>query len=89
MNIDDQSIANNALEQAGKGWPPHAKKFLDELYASFGSTKDEQKYNVLLLSLGINESSISFSHNPTVAQKCAMLEYEILSNNGLIQLVLA
>ena len=59
--------------------------FLAALYESVGAKTWEQKFNLLQLKLGGNNS---FSHNPTWEQKTAMLEYELLEKERLIKLVL-
>jgi hypothetical protein len=62
-----------------------ADKFLEEFYASVGATTWEQKLNLLEMKLGRS----NFSHNPTAEQKVGCYEYELLEQQGLIELVLA
>ena len=62
-----------------------ADEFLEELYQSVGASTPEQKYNTLVLKLGYQDHTINFSHNPTWEQKQAMLEYEFLEREGLIE----
>lgn len=66
-----------------------ADAYLEKLYASVGAVTDEQKYNTLMLKMGINDSNISFSHDPTWEQKKAMLEYDLLANENLIEQIYA
>ena len=58
---------------------------MDEFYASVGARTMEQKYNLLELKLGKS----NFSHAPTIEQKIGCYEYELLEQEGLIELVLA
>ena len=67
----------------------NADAFLEELYKQFNAVTFEQKYSVLCRSLDSLETDHCFSHNPTMEQKCAMLEYEVLHQMGKISLVLA
>lgn len=60
-----------------------ADKFLDDLYQSVGAISDTQKFNLLTLILG---GTFCFSHDPSDAQKVAMLEYDLLHRHGLIEL---
>ena len=62
-----------------------ADKYLEEFYNSVGAKTWEQKLNLLTLKLG----PCSFSHNATAEQKVAAMEYELLYNAELIELVLA
>ncbi len=62
-----------------------ADAFLQALYESVGATTDEQKYHTITLKLGYDEKNIGFSHNPTWAQKTAMMEYDLLEKEGLYQ----
>lgn len=66
-----------------------ADKFLKGFYNSVGAKTFEQKYNVLMIALGIDPKNQTFSHNPTWKQKVGMLEYELLENKGLIELTSA
>ena len=64
-----------------------ADAYLDALYKSVGAVTPEQQFNTLLLKLGVEHQFIGFSHNPTWEQKVAMLEYDILEREGLIEMV--
>jgi hypothetical protein len=63
-----------------------ADKFLKALYSSVGAKTWLHKYNTLMLKLGIEKGSQSFSHNPTTQQKVGMMEYELLERERLIEL---
>ena len=64
-----------------------ADAYLDALYKSVGASTPEQRYNTLILKLGYDHQFIGFSHNPSWEQKQAMLEYDILEREGLIEMV--
>ena len=63
-----------------------ADKYLKVLYQSVGAKTWTQKYNTLMLKLGIVEGSQCFSHEPTMRQKVGMMEYELLERENLIEL---
>lgn len=66
-----------------------ADKYLSELYRSAGAETWKQKFHTLEGALAIVPNTTSFSHKPTWRQKAGMLEYDVLENEGLINLVLA
>ena len=68
-----------------------ADAYLKSLYDSVGATTPEQKYNTIYMKLGyhIDNVTINFSHDPSWEQKQAMMEYDILEREGLIQLIYA
>ena len=66
-----------------------ADKYLKDLYESVGVIAPEQKYNVLFMKLGyhLDGTIINYSHNPTWEQKLGTLEYDLLEQDGLIEVV--
>jgi hypothetical protein len=65
-------------------YPPEVQKWLDHFYAQFGSTKPEEKLALLNRLYGPS----NFSHDLAPSQMVAAIEYELLSNEGLIELQL-
>ena len=68
-----------------------ADEYLKALYESVGATTAEQRYNTLFMKMGyhLDGTVINFSHDPNWEQKQAMMEYDLLEREGLIELVLA
>ena len=68
-----------------------ADAYLKALYESVGAITAEQQYNTLFMALGyhLDGSVVNFSHSPSWEQKRAMMEYELLEREGLIELVYA
>ncbi len=61
-----------------------ADKFLESFYDLVGAKTWEQKLAVLEMKLGKS----NFSHDPTPEQKVGCYEYELLEQQGLIELTL-
>jgi hypothetical protein len=64
-----------------------ADEFLKDLYESVGAITAEQKYNTLVMRLGYQDDTITFSHDPSWKQKQTMLEYDLLERQLLIELI--
>lgn len=69
-----------------------ADDYMETLYKSVGATTWEQKYNTLCLKMDIRPENQSFHSFPggdvNWEQKTACMEYELLDEMRLIQLVL-
>lgn len=70
-----------------KQWPPKAEKFLTDLYRSVGAEKVEQKVTLMEHLLGPAHMYAGVE-GPTLEQRLGGYEYEILAEQGLIELVL-
>ena len=65
-----------------------ADLFLEEFYKQFNAVTPEQKFEVLeQANERLGHSRSCFSRNPTIEQKVAMLEYEILELAGVMDIV--
>jgi hypothetical protein len=66
-----------------------ADRFLENFYKQNQSVTAEQKFHAIRKEFDYAIENMSFSHNPTWEQKQGMMEYELLEQKGLIEMILA